>query len=454
MELNLRARKKLSGFSLATEMISFQHDKFGAEIEEIITKIYEFCDKNRSLSYNELGQFISNDSLVRLLEDLIFKRTGIKTRIYSKGNIGGAINVMLFNEHHILLPDFLRGQVSKYLQDQAALIEKSTGKKGTVDLEKARVSGIFSEYEHEIYIPFHLNYLYANFTPAEQTAILLHEIGHAFTYYEFSDRLETTNQVMANLSKVMKDSSANTEKRVYCLRELEECFGLKEKTLDELADEKSYTIFGLKLFKRYMEFVHSQVPNELYNQTASEQLADNFATRFGYGRPLVTGLDKFEKLCINDAHKKPSIFLAWLSLIWTMGWIFICSLYIVGTAVYALVYMAMFVTVVLLGSGTAGRDYTYDTTKARFKRIRQQFIEQIKTTDMDKKSLAKHITNIHEIDRVINSVFEEKLPLEKIANFIFPHNRKAEDSLDAQYLLEDLAHNNLFLKSAEMKVLA
>lgn len=458
MELNLRARKKLPGLNIAAEMISFQNDKFGAHIEEIITEIYKFCDANKNMSFTELGRFLGKSDLIQLLQDTIFKRLGLKLSIRTDTECEGAIMPMFYNENHILLQSiFHGGVVSDQLPEQARLIEKMVGKKGTVDLEKAKVTGIFSEYVHECTMAFHTNYLYWGMSPAEQTAILLHELGHAFTYYEFSDRLETTNQVLANLSRVMRDKNANTEQRVYCLRELEQCFGLKEKTLDELADEKSYTIFGLKLFKRYIHFVQSQMPNEKYDQTSSEQLADNFATRFGYGRHLITGLDRIYKAIGSEeknsfASKHPV--LLWILSIFYIAVVAIYFILVITVAPAVAIFMLLATLLFTFVSGAGAGHMTYDVLKLRYKRIRQQFIDNIKNQNLSKETLRRCIDEIHFVDKIIEKTYDVRTPMEQISNFIFSMNGAARETLDLQYLLEDLAHNNLFLKSAEFKVLS
>lgn len=460
MTVTLTAHKRLGryGFAqeaLACEVIDFQQDKFGSQLEAILLDMKKFMDNCGARTLGQLRSELMYSDFGKILSDLIMKRMGFKTKFVFNTTSIGAVMPMLFNEHHILLDPIWRGNVDG-LTDQQKLIKQSKDLVGTVDLAKAKVGGIFSEYEHIVWIDI-VGHFYVHKSDAgEIVAILLHEFGHAFTHYEFADRLESTNQVLADLSKeTRKENGGSGEQRKYLLKELSTRFGIKDDSFDDIIEEKNLVIFGFKLFKRYIEFVKSQLPNAKYDETSSEQLADNFATRFGYGRQLVTVLDRFY---INAPEHMSSGGHFALTFMEFLTGIVMPAVMIIGTMMIGLIPVGLlllaFYTLIIYASGTGAKDMTYDELKIRYKRIRQQYIEMTHKLDMDKEQLRSVVDNIHFIDGVINNTAIYRSLYERISNFLFASNRAAKNDIELQYLLENLTHSDLFLKSAELTVLS
>lgn len=448
-----RVHKPLSMFNIAVESIDFQSDKFGNQLESILYDMEKFIQASGGNVF-QARQRLADSELVNLLSDTIFKRLGIKTKIIVKTTCPGAIMPMFYNENHVLLKPMWRGQISGELPDQAKLIKKAKDAVGTIDLKNAKVGGIFSEYQHTLWLDVVGNLQTLKMSVPEITAVLLHELGHAFTYYEFSDRLESTNQVLANLSREVRGGN-NDEKRHFILKELAGRFGVKEQEFDDILNEKNSVIFGVKLFDKYIKFVKSQMPNAKYSDTSSEQLADNFAARFGYGRYLISGLDRLyigapEK--VSDSGRMMMTFGQFiLEVIAPAVWAIAT---IMGGSIVTGVLIALFFSFLLVFSGDASADMTYDVLKMRYKRIRQQYIEMIKQLDMDKEALRNVVDSVHFIDNIIQNTAIYRTIYNRVANFLFSWHRNAKKDIELQYLIEELTSNNLFLKSAELEVLA
>lgn len=81
------------------------------------------------------------------------------------------------------------------------------------------------------------------------------------------------------------------------------------------------------------------------------------------------------------------------------------------------------------------------------------YIDSIKKLDISKDELKSILDNIYAIDNIINNTHINVTLFEKLSNMIFSKANKAEKSIREQQLLEDLAFNDLFLKSAEFKTL-
>lgn len=427
------------------ESISFQKDDFGKQITDIIQSLKIKIESTPNITRKQLGL----NPNIKDLENLIFRRLGIKVTMILDTTTAGAIMVFPVNRNHVLLDANVRNNYSDREQDK--IIKEFKDLKGTISLKDAKVGGIFSTYTHRLYCDMLGNVL-SGLAPGEIAAILLHELGHAFTYYELSDRLMTTNQILADLSVTAK-SGADTSKRVYLFKELSENLKVKDSTWDDILEEPNRVIFGTKLFKEYVVAVKSLMQNPKYDQTASEQLADNFAARFGMGRELITGLDK---LYVNSPMRNTfSYYLATsidflITVVWRAAVIFFSIMFGI---IPLMVYIFLLYGFIILVSGDAFSDMTYDTLKTRYIRIRQQSIARISQSDLNKDDLKKLVDSVHQMDEIIKETSNFSLIVTKISNFLFSVNRDVKNDVAFQGLMEAVAHNDLFLKSAELKLI-
>jgi hypothetical protein len=199
----------------------------------------------------------------------------------------------------------------------------------------------------------------------------------------------------------------------------------------------------------------SQMSQNKYDETAFEQVADNFATRFGYGRDLISGL---EKIVAGGGNVEKSKTASTISTLFELSFISIMVVIITSAIgagfVVAPVIYSLLMGVVFYASGEDVRDYTYDELKIRYKRIRNEFIAMLKEGDFDKTEQQKLIDSINYADKMIESTYVYESIYRKIANFLLPSNRAAKDSIKEQQFLEEMLHNDLFLKSAQLRVQA
>ena len=468
----LVARSNFAKLGIATEVIHFQHDAFGSQLEAILYDIEKFiggdytADKDYPQKKEEpyegnpngvdpdteyLRIKVARSHFGDLISDLVYRRFGIKLQVMFNNDCIGAIMPMILNENHVLLDNYWRGG-GVLPKDQVRVIKEAKNKTGWVDLEHAKVGGLFSEYLHKMWFDVVGHFRLHQTTVPGMVAIILHELGHAFTYYEFANRLEETNQVLAHLSDEIRNPTSPS-KRIYIFKELAGKFGVKEEEFNDIIEEENEAILGVKLFKKYVAFVKSQLPNRKYTETSSEQLADNFAARFGYGRQLITALDQFYQF---DPERNSSVrrMAPYFEIIKHMLLIGAAVVYTIGGLVIIGVAIAFLYVICFIHGGEEDEDMTYDRLKMRYTRIRQQYIERINKIPMSKEDLRHVVDEVHQMDEIIKQCAVYRSLFTRLANFVFSKNRAAKASVELQYLLEELTHNNLFLKSAELKVLS
>lgn len=435
---------------LAMEVIDFQDNSFGSDLEVEVTKL---VDKIINKVYVEDKDIIGCEETNRL-EKIIFNRLGIRVEFETNEHLA-AILPFYSNKHHIFVHDLFKGDF--LLPDQEKILKKSIDKKGYVDTAKAKVGGIFSEYKNHLYINFKslVSDYYLN--APEIVSVILHELGHAFYICEYADRIESNNQVLVDIAKNLF-TNKKEKNMSYIYKELTK---VNPKITEEEADRLvngNRIIAGYTWFKVVLEAngvgSNTQILNKKYDETSFEQLADNFSARFGYGKQLIIALDKLQNTAFN--HEKSR---AWIVFNEITDMLQFCGAVVLGLlafsqgAIPAGIMFTLIVMIRFIAAGEYFKDYTYDELKTRYKRARNQYIELIKNANLPKDEYKIAVDNIYSIDKIIENTYQHQFLLTRIANMILGVNRAADNSIKEQQLLEDLAHNDLFLKSAELKAI-
>lgn len=445
--------KKKKGIQISLELIDQQSDEFGNQITAIVGNIRELLSKKEDI----FGSVVE-------LEKLIFKRIGLKCNIVTNGPLAG-IYTLIPNENHIFLPEYIRGNIDietfKFkVEDRNKFLVQVANKKGYVNTNSAKLGGIFSQYTNTLYVNFSMCFNTIGVTDREMTAIILHEIGHGFSYCEYSDRFDSTNQILANLVLDVLNKKDKTD-LVYVYKELSAINpNITSEDVKKLVSGDK-VIAGKIWYTKVLLPVVSTMVNRVYDRVSSEKIADNFTSKFGYGRDLVVALDKIHKYYPDETT---SLALYSLNIIRTMRntlW----SVFLITLSIYTKnafwIFMACYYQGVKIGitvanmvfSGEAYRDYTYDDLKERYKSIRATIISNLKDLQLSKSEVKQLIDDIHEMDKVIKDTYNFKSISRILGNIVNPYSKKAVKDIEEQRLLEELANNDLFLKAAELKSL-
>lgn len=442
MEFQLNRRSAPPIF--ATESIRTQFDDIGAQIEAIVTNIAEVIENKTVKSAKSL----KDHGLIKSLEKLIFDRFKIKVHVVTH-LAPAAIMPFYSNKNHIFLNEIFRGRPN--LTDQNKLLKQLDQKKGSVNLEKATVGGIFSEYDHPLYLNFHTLIGQFKLSSTEITTVMLHELGHAFYACYYSDRTDRTNQVLAGVVRHLHANETGDIEYVY--RELSKVSSkIPKEEIDKMLNGPR-TVAGAAFFKVVSEIVRAQTTDDTYNETAFEQRADNFASRFGYGKPLILSL---EKLSAGSGEKNIATrtFVHLLNASLLLVLCFFLGITVLAANVLGIIVFGFYTHLFFLLSREDYRDYTYDDLKFRYLRVRQDMIDQLKEIKEDKEVVKKMLDGIYAIDEAIKSTAVVRTLPSVISNFIFSGARQAAKSVKEQQLMEALASNELFVKSAELSLKA
>lgn len=445
-------RSSHSMFNFAAEMIEFQDDQFGHQLEGLFTEI-----KNTYIKPGMSMPSAMADKYASRMSKLIFARFGLKCKVIYNEHLA-AIMPLYANRNHIFLDESYKGVE---IEEQLKFLEKLKNQRGFIDLAKAKIGGIYSEYEHNLYVSFDDFFSDNMMTPGNATGAVLHEIGHAFYNIAYSDRWHGANQVLAELA--IKLSGKKNTDRTHIYREIEKYNDkIKKEEIDKMLSGEP-VVAGYIWFKYIAEGNFNSNGSGMmvstYDKTSCEQMADNFAARFGYGRELVAGLEAIHEMYGSTNH---SWLMAGMSMI--TGLIAAIAFTAVSISLISIGFATGFGAFLLYGilvgfitmatvfsTGESCRDYTYDELKFRYKRIRDQMVTRLKDKSLDKAVVIATVKDIEYTDAIIKKLYEDWSVFRVVLNRIIPANWAAKNSIEDQQLLETLAANAMFMKAAQIR---
>lgn len=442
-----------------TEAINFQlSDKFGLTMEEIISRIELKVKKNfTGMEIQKLPEVIE-------IQNLIFDRIKMTVVINTQEGLA-AILPFYLSQNSIFLRKFHRK--IEIVADQTE--KRETGfAKGFVDEANVKLGGVFSEYSVSLFMEFDKLFI-MGLTAKEIVAVMLHELGHGFYACAYSSRMDRCNQVISDALR-KGDNSDKSKFIEVTYKELKGTYPQIRKEAVENLTSPNPAIVCMGAYSILAESVFQQQEASKYDDTSFEALADNFATRFGYGEYLVSGLEKLYPGglkfkwygdAINSAVLTMSIVVGFFESLAALkfwgtvlggGLDSIFKFFGVYQAMVKFIWASLFMFYLFKTSGESGRNYTYDELEKRYNRIRAQIIEAIKTKELTKKEADSFIESAEMIGSLIKDVKPYRGPLDFIFNTFNPKDIRAKNSIDRQQAIENLLTNDLFLMSMKLKV--
>jgi hypothetical protein len=448
--------KKLNFDGLGLEAIGFQRDK---QLHKELTSLFERMrgavdDKAREIILAEMA-------------NSIFISTGIANHLHvTEGWNGPAIAVRPITRTHPFIYKTMQKALAANDNEhfKAVVLDKIVD--GKVDLKNSTVSGDFSKIFNEIFIPD--NFWRSDLlTPAECSATLLHEIGHAFGYFELLGHTCVTNLVMNEVTKAWVGNYP-VEKRVLVLTGVENQYGTKIEDKDAVAANSTAEVALAVVANLAVNEVRSELKTPHYDQRVFEFMADQFATRHGAGRDLVTGLDKYLRISPwffrhTEHRTTSSMMVANLIKIGILltgntpiemavraanGISAIHKAILPGAALLSKVPLGLFTAWILpLVDQSKTR---YDKPSDRYESIRREMVASLKQAGLDKTYIESVLEDIEIVEKIVNGLNKLGALDSMLYTFITETftGRRKEFKLQQQY--EKLANNDLFKRAAQL----
>ena len=431
---------------MALEAIHFQGDSFFKELTEAVAAVSRMQIPSRSeaglIAFYESKEMLE---IIKVIEHYTKISLFYKKDYY---NTGPACIVPLFNKNHIIFNTSDRKTAGDELERDAKSLLIHLNKPmlaGSVDLRNNTISGDYCEMEFILALPVNLFFGACDLKADEYAAIILHEVGHVFTTFEFISRTLTTNQVLAATSAALRTKDPEIISAVFT--SAEKIMGMtKEQAIafNTAKDDKSVAVI---LLASAIDKSISELGKSVYDSVSCEQLADQYAARCGAGKSLVIGLDKI--IPLEYKNPRTSGYDAALYVILAIG-VYVFPILLVLLVLSLVGYVSHSVTDGLFASK---EDATYDNFPSRLKRVKDQLIQRLKDPALNSIEKEKLIKDIAEIEAITSKSHTDLLFFEKIAYLLKPSYRNAHKYEILQKELETLSNNSLFIQAAKLSTL-
>lgn len=436
---------------MALEAINFQDTGFFDEMTQSVEKVMSLPTPERT--NRQMSQFFKSKEMLDILK-VIKKHTNISMYFSDdpkEFEYGPATIPPRFNRNHIFWPqsnkeDIQRAYGKDWLVHDAKTICAKMNTKaivGKVNLTKNWVEGAYAQAELQLCLPMCLFYdmpyygMRLGYTAREYAAVILHEVGHAFTYFEFMDRTLTTNQVLSGISRGLTEKDPRQKQAIFTTaKDVMKMDAKQSLALDKVENDKEASAI---LLACAIDRSVSELGGSIYDTVSCEQVADQYALRCGAGRHLVIALDKLPQ--IDRANGFTFVALGTMILAFS----FVSTAY--------LMLLLLYVAIGAMEIGLASKEANYDNGPSRITRIKHQLVEKLKTVKLSEEAKKDVISDIEEIEKMAANHSDEMHWFEKAAYLLRPSFRKAHDYEILQKELEQLASNELFVKAAKLSTL-
>lgn len=459
---------------ISLEMIDFQNDDLVIkQLEEHYNKLIEFSDKYSTKIVTGVSFFKHKEAkkVIESIDNIISKRFGIIFKHVNSNGIGYAtiptppINFNIINgsseDFHSYLKDILgkndkesrevtskdvkdNKDIKDYDRDYESVIFKIyesfnkmedvlNGKGVVIDNKKAIIKNLPKDYQLFLIVDFYQLINTYKLTARELTAVLMHEIGHGYTHIEYSYRTTKSTSVIIDSIRdgLKKNKSSNDILKI-----------AYKKVSGEKTNSFNDKIIGLKLIDKYMSTTLKLNNEDNHSFTDSEQLADQFSTRFGLGKDIITGLDK-----IHYPYKDKQFNIIAMSNTINVLLLIFFIVSMPETIIFVILTFFMF----FLVGGENSNEITYDNNLQRYKRVRNDLIRIIRSSNLDKKTMKSFIKNIDVVDAIISETKSDETLFSKISDNLFSWNKKSSRFKKLEEMLEDMSENNLHLASNKLR---
>lgn len=403
------------------EMIDFQSKE----------KRQIYMDILKELKKENKGS-IPDHPLIDKLAKVTMEIFGLKINfMFTSANFGPCIRLPEFVKNNPLSfyiqREYGENTIQSYLLDAQDVVSK-------VNLKKAKVEGFFSNILFTIYYPLSL-FKDDLLTIEEHTGVLMHEIGHAFTMCLATSRTISTNMVLQYANKAIKNTQSPEEREIVYLN-IKNKMGIKNIDEKEMSKTKPGFVTDVVLVTNITKAYRDELGGNIYSMTSCEQLADQFSSRMGCGTDVVTGLNKIYR---KYYHISTRSFLAYFFME-------VIKVLMLFFGMFAFIAKIM----IMIDSS---EEPTYDRPEVRFKRLKEDLIQQAKTPDLPKEVALSIRNGIETMDDVLSGYKDRYQLTDEITNFLIPSKKALVSQKDFQRQLEELSSNNLFYQAIRLQTL-
>jgi len=379
-----------------------------------------------------------------MLSSVITKHTNIKNKISVKGHdYPAAVQVPYLDDNHPLLAHY--AEHWRVGGDAGELFIKGQRAIGWVDRKRGRVEGVFKNVECTFYLGTVWLEKGAVVNIRQMTGIILHEIGHVFSYFELIGRTATANYILANLSARLLNTDQSQDVKIEFIEKIGKNTGMSFEDPTIIARAGSKDELQILLLSDTTRAVRKELGENVYDERGFEKLADQFATRMGYGKDVVTGLDAVYRQ--NPLWEQA--YRGWAAHLFVQGayvmWIMVNLAFFkyspigAGITIFAFLFSDPYAE-------------TYDPIIRRYKSIRNDMVRRLKAKGYPPAMAKQVIADIDAIDKVMEAL-SDKPDVQTLMYDTLRLGSYSRNLTNIQMAVEDLASNEAFVAAARLKEL-
>jgi hypothetical protein len=412
----------------------------------------------------ESAQFQSGDFAEELLMEMQrlrdvgdFSQAAMKkckvsalTKLYTDIDVQFVVSDKISNNAYFIIPSmdknhpFLKqmglegyGESGITLQSirESAMKSKDAG----VDLRTGRVKGYFKQVKVTIAIAHNL-FTNKEYKTENICGIYAHELGHAFTYFEYFGNIVRRSILVDQASKTVMDPAFNSESKLKLLKEVEKQLGTEdlglEKTINLPAEKAKLKVETVLITDDLFNHTRTESSTPYYDARNIEQLADQFCVIHGMGKWQAEAL-----AVIYKHYRDASVISATEFLIVEFIKLSLVLFLTFTNPILILLYGLTFIPMPLW----------YDRPKERIEYLKRQMIGHLKLVK-DPMVKEKLVEDIRALDMMLEEFSNRFTLFEVYLNYLNPWGRRMYKEEKFRKLIEEALNNDLFLKAAEFEV--
>lgn len=368
-----------------------------------------------------------------------------------------------FDADKIKSGDNVLGVISCLVEARKSLTEQTKKEGIYIDLKQAKILNMPDDCTVFLGVDLQEVINNAKCTARECVAILLHELGHVFTSIEYSHRTVNNVQVLVDTTRdlVLKHNKGTKENlRIIYERTTQTKVPSDYKDM-KVTEAVLFVTTGLtRAMLMADKKLYKDASIQDHSQTDSEQLADQFAGRFGLSADLATALGKVIYLndpigFFKDCAYMVTPFLVITTIVLAIIAILTSAItagLVIGGAIYVIAFTAVMAQTIFRKYLYA-REYvvegqTYDDIRRRFKRMKNEAVRVIANVE-DKRIKNRLLSNILLIEKQMAMVPAARWDWFDKILYYFDYKRETKVKFKrTEQILEDLMSNEIYVGQA------
>ena len=320
-------------------------------------------------------------------------------------------------------------------------IRESTAKckEAGVDLRTGRVKGYFKNVKITIVIAHNL-FTDKKYKTEHLCGIYAHELGHAYTYFEYFGNIIRRSILIDQAAKTVMDNTYNSESKVKLLQEVEKQLGTQslqlEKTINLPANKAKVHVEQVLITDDLFNHTRTESSTPYYDARNIEQLADQFCVLHGMGRWQAEALT-----VIYKHYRDPSVVSAAEFVV----------VELIKVTLFVLMSFLNPFLVLLYGLTFIPKPEWYDKPKQRIEQLKRQMISILKFCK-DPLVKEKLTADVQALEQLLEEYHQRSGLFDLYLNHLNPVGRRMYKEENFRKLIESYLNNDLFYKAAEFEV--